>query len=776
MPLVVDTDCANSRDLFASIDFANDFKECSTKTSPIVFSDDGRGVQFTEDVSRQPRNLTEHAPQSPANCKGSALSSQQPFDEQGVKMVTSTPIIHSNSPHCPERRAPAVLGDSNSTFPLIRSEESLIKQPPHSNFTCERIRFTPMASDRSNELQMKRLQVLKYAGSNDNSLFGNSSLNYSARDHNMTETQKEGLCLIREISDEYVGDGVKTTKSRNSENAQEIETLDGKGSSSSRKNNNVSTDMFNDTHPIKDIAEQSSPAKASDQITKTVQKEKANGNNMLITHLKESGITANPHSDVITMATNTVAQFKNCAVFKEPMCRTAMIPIKKGGKNWRRSVANFTNAGGIKSDNGTRRVGKSLGGNLVRKSTVIIEQKHRNPPSQHIDGDIGTFPEKSDIPEPVEIAEISIIQESSATTSKENNVNQQIATSKDAYTGVADNESNQSHESVLLTPSKTFDRTTTIKSKQNKAYNKMEKSASYIELIVDEQCLIGGGEKSFLTEPKIDAMEKILSKCTKREIVPFGDLYDEEILAKAKKVGEGSYGEVFLLHKVADDDPPVLKVVPVNGTTEVNGQSQTRLPDMLAEVVVSSELNKLKQVCNKRDKYAAPTFTQLRNCFLVEGSYPPTLLDKWDEYHTYVGSENDRPDEHLFSNTADQQHFVALEYANGGKDLEHIVLKNATEGLSIFHQVAYALAGTIIVYSLYTPYFKNFRTCPKVFIAVEHSISYTFPVAERAFQFEHRDLHWGNILVRPANCILRRTGLWTDFIGLDPVCNARDYP
>ena len=48
-----------------------------------------------------------------------------------------------------------------------------------------------------------------------------------------------------------------------------------------------------------------------------------------------------------------------------------------------------------------------------------------------------------------------------------------------------------------------------------------------------------------------------------------------------------------------------------------------------------------------------------------------------------------------------------------GTDLETIVLNNAAQGFAIFEQVAHAIA-----------------------------------VAEQTLKFEHRDLHWGNILVR----------------------------
>jgi serine/threonine-protein kinase haspin len=56
---------------------------------------------------------------------------------------------------------------------------------------------------------------------------------------------------------------------------------------------------------------------------------------------------------------------------------------------------------------------------------------------------------------------------------------------------------------------------------------------------------------------------------------------------------------------------------------------------------------------------------------------------------------------------------VVLEFGNGGQDLEHVTLNNAAQGMAVFHQVAHA-----------------------------------FAVAENCFEFEHRDLHGGNILVR----------------------------
>ncbi|CAN8005181.1 unnamed protein product, partial [Ixodes hexagonus] len=91
----------------------------------------------------------------------------------------------------------------------------------------------------------------------------------------------------------------------------------------------------------------------------------------------------------------------------------------------------------------------------------------------------------------------------------------------------------------------------------------------------------------------------------------------------------------------------------------------------------------------------------------VQDTYHRALLKQWDLFDSRKGSENGRPD---FFDAS--QMFVVFEFADGGESLECFKIKCAEEAQSIFLQVACALA-----------------------------------VAEVALQYEHRDLHWGNILV-----------------------------
>lgn len=87
------------------------------------------------------------------------------------------------------------------------------------------------------------------------------------------------------------------------------------------------------------------------------------------------------------------------------------------------------------------------------------------------------------------------------------------------------------------------------------------------------------------------------------------------------------------------------------------------------------------------------------------------MIDLWELYDEDCGSENDSPV--MFK---EEQIYIVLELANGGKDLEAFIFNDALQAFSAFKQTVCALA-----------------------------------VAENALQFEHRDLHWGNVLISKVN-------------------------
>ena len=216
-------------------------------------------------------------------------------------------------------------------------------------------------------------------------------------------------------------------------------------------------------------------------------------------------------------------------------------------------------------------------------------------------------------------------------------------------------------------------------------------------------------EESFISESlpahivSVTPLEKLLRACTLQKVVQFNHIYPSDVMDGSTKVGEGAFGEVFLIG-AAGNDRPVLKVVPIDGDIPVNGETQTKLEDMLSEVIISDALSKLRQ--------EAPNttfgFVEVRGCHVFQGAYPPQLLTLWDNYNIEHESENDRPD-----NLPVDQLYIALEFNNAGKDLEKFTFKHASQALQAWKQVAHTLA-----------------------------------VAEEELQFEHRDLHWGNVLVK----------------------------
>ncbi|XP_059313371.1 serine/threonine-protein kinase haspin homolog [Lycium ferocissimum] len=166
------------------------------------------------------------------------------------------------------------------------------------------------------------------------------------------------------------------------------------------------------------------------------------------------------------------------------------------------------------------------------------------------------------------------------------------------------------------------------------------------------------------------------------------------------KVGEGTYGEAF---KVGEN---VCKIVPFDGDFRVNGEIQKKSEELLEEVILSGTLNSLRahegHLLN-----SCSTFIQTMDMRVCQGHYDASLLKAWEDWDGKHGSENDHPKEF-----PEKQCYVVFVQEHGGKDLESFVLLNFDEARSLLSQITLALA-----------------------------------VSEAAYEFEHRDLHWGNILL-----------------------------
>ncbi|TBU39697.1 hypothetical protein BD309DRAFT_1083246 [Dichomitus squalens] len=178
-----------------------------------------------------------------------------------------------------------------------------------------------------------------------------------------------------------------------------------------------------------------------------------------------------------------------------------------------------------------------------------------------------------------------------------------------------------------------------------------------------------------------------------------------------QKIGEASFSEVFGIGDV------VLKIVPLrdeerhgdpvggpNWAMDAEGPAPSDAKDVLKEIIVTRAMG---ACCSG--------FVELLRTYVVRGKYPSLLLDLWDEYAERKGSESVRPDPFTVS-----QLYAIIVLPNGGPDLE--------------------------AYTFSTPTKTGWRQACSVFWQVTRTLA----EAEDLVCFEHRDLHWGQILVKDA--------------------------
>ncbi|XP_028305988.1 uncharacterized protein haspin isoform X2 [Gouania willdenowi] len=200
--------------------------------------------------------------------------------------------------------------------------------------------------------------------------------------------------------------------------------------------------------------------------------------------------------------------------------------------------------------------------------------------------------------------------------------------------------------------------------------------------------------------------EKVCAECGQQQPLPWEGCILPERIKRCVKIGEGTFGEVFSTTN-SSGDTVALKIIPVEGSETVNGEDQKTFGEILHEIIISKELSSLK----KKQHNQTYGFIGLNDLHCVQGCYPPDFLNAWDTFDQRKGSENDRPD--FFEK---DQLFIILEFEFGGVDLEN---SNGT------------LASLVVAKS------------------VLHQVTASLAVAEQELHFEHRDLHWGNVLVKP---------------------------
>ncbi|KAH8263581.1 hypothetical protein KR044_010856, partial [Drosophila immigrans] len=218
---------------------------------------------------------------------------------------------------------------------------------------------------------------------------------------------------------------------------------------------------------------------------------------------------------------------------------------------------------------------------------------------------------------------------------------------------------------------------------------------------------ISGRKSTYLNEsinPVVSYEKEVLKYCEQRRPVRFDTAYAAAKMLDTCKIGEGVYGEVFkYMPKSNPSTTVVLKVIPIEGSELVNGEVQKTYEQILPEIIISQEMSNLRV----NGKNSTTGYVNIYNVALVKGKYPQHLLKLWEDYDTKKESENDHPE--MF---VESQLFIVLELNFAGNDMSEFTFLNAEQSYHALQQVILTLA-----------------------------------VGEQAFQFEHRDLHWGNILI-----------------------------
>ncbi|KAM7538864.1 hypothetical protein Aperf_G00000047394 [Anoplocephala perfoliata] len=212
----------------------------------------------------------------------------------------------------------------------------------------------------------------------------------------------------------------------------------------------------------------------------------------------------------------------------------------------------------------------------------------------------------------------------------------------------------------------------------------------------------GIAEESELKRPLVgDPRMKLLELCGQTEVRPISSFFDTESLENICKVGEGVYGEVFQANKSS-----VIKIFPIDGEIPVNGERQMESHRVYPEVFISKQLTELGF---KYRQNRTVNFIQLRRAAVVNGKWPPELVAAWKKYESEFGSDNE-----CLDFLPETQEWMVLEFDYAGKPLGIVKFSSYREAHSVIEQIALSLAA-----------------------------------AESALQFEHRDLHWLNVLVKP---------------------------
>ncbi|GAA5902216.1 hypothetical protein JCM5296_006630 [Sporobolomyces johnsonii] len=186
-----------------------------------------------------------------------------------------------------------------------------------------------------------------------------------------------------------------------------------------------------------------------------------------------------------------------------------------------------------------------------------------------------------------------------------------------------------------------------------------------------------------------------------------------------RKIGEASYSEVFSTRSAGGEEM-VVKIIPIapidggkQGERENDGEE---MPYMSEWEAVGREIEVSRLLGGEKSEGGLRGFVRFKGAFLVQGAYPAPLVSAWDTFRSSRRSSLASDEQIRPSCFPDEQLYALILLEHAGEDLESWRLGGWREAKGIWEQVVDAVGR-----------------------------------AEEEVEFEHRDLHWGNILIQPSS-------------------------
>jgi serine/threonine-protein kinase haspin len=168
------------------------------------------------------------------------------------------------------------------------------------------------------------------------------------------------------------------------------------------------------------------------------------------------------------------------------------------------------------------------------------------------------------------------------------------------------------------------------------------------------------------------------------------------------KVAEGSFGECYRmtgLKPSADlriKEGCIMKILPINEEAHPDSSEWSSVAQLSQEVKIHKVLDSM------------PGFVRFREVYVVQGKYPPAFLTAFRNFKATPGNDAQNKDPEAEFTVSRQ--FAVFDMSDAGEDLEHLGQPSVFQIFDIFWSTAILLAN-----------------------------------AENTLEFEHRDLHIGNI-------------------------------